>query len=265
MRTELYYFTGTGNGLHIAKSIQSKLELLNQEVALIPINSMDLTSRISSSAERVGIIYPTYAMSAPSIVKEFAKQMRVSSGSYLFLYAHSGGGGAKGSLYAINRILTDNGVKISGTFETTFPSNSTMMAYTDEKLDKVLNEAEVSIKNHVEVIVNKGQNEVAKTTMIKNTSATLTEKLAGAFENMLQFKIISADDSCVGCNTCEKVCPVENIEMKSGRPTFKKNCEMCMACINQCPKQSLAFGKMKKEKLLSYRHPQVELKELMYR
>jgi len=222
----------------IAKSIKKSLTGVNQETKLIPINTLDLSKKIVTSAERVGVIYPTYAMSAPSIVKTFASQLRVSSGSYVFLYAHSGGGGTTGSLYAINRILTENGVSISNTFETAFPSNSAMVAYTPEKVDTVLDKAEVSLKLNIKPIVNKEENKVIKPNVFKNVSSTLTEKMVGV---------------------------VENIELKNGTPEFADNCTMCMSCINQCPKKSLAFGKMKKEKLLSYRHPEVELKELMYR
>lgn len=265
MKTELYYFTGTGNGLHIAKSIKKNIANIDQEVYLIPINTLNLSKKIITSAERVGIIFPTYALSAPAIVKSFANQLQVSNDSYVFLYAHSGGSSASGPLYTINRILTENGVKISNTFETTFPSNSTILTYTPDKLDNVLEKANVSLKNNIKPIINKESRHIPKPNVFKNVSATLTEKIAGAAENMMQFKVITPDDACNGCSTCERICPVENIELKNGKPVFGKNCEMCMSCINQCPKKSLAFGKMKKEKLLSYRHPEVQLQELMYR
>ena len=265
MTNELYYFTGTGNGLHIAKSIKKSLSEVNQDAVLIPINTLDLTKKIHSSAERVGIIYPTYAMTAPEIVKSFAKRLRVSNGSYMFLYGHSGGAGASGSTYSIQRILSENRIKVSNTFETKFPSNSTVFKYTPEKLQSVLNESEVSIKSNMKPIVDKASQVLAQPNVIKNISNSISKTIAGASENMLQFKVIDSNEDCIGCSVCAKVCPVENIEMKAGKPEFKDHCQMCFACINQCPKKALAFGKMKKEKLLSYRHPEVELKELMYR
>lgn len=265
MKTELYYFTGTGNGLHIAKSIKKIIQNVEQEVNLIPINTLNLSKKIKTSAERVGIIFPTYALSAPAIVKSFANQLQVSNNSYVFLYAHSGGGGASGSLYSINQILSKNGVKISNTFETTFPSNSVLLTYTSGKLDNVLEKADVSLKNNINSIINKESRHIPKPNVFKNVSATLTKKIAAAGEKMMQFKVITPDDACNGCSTCQRVCPVENIELKNGKPVFGKNCEMCMSCVNQCPKKSLAYGKMKKKKLLSYRHPEVQLKELMYR
>jgi len=265
MKTELYYFTGTGNGLHIAKSIRKSLASVNQEALLIPINTLDRSKKIKTSAERVGIIYPTYGMTAPAIVKAFAHQLSISKESYVFLYAHSGGGGAAGSLYPISKILSENGIEISNTFETKFPSNSTLMAYKPGKVDQVLEQSEVSIKENMLPIINREKRNLSKLNPIKKASLSLTEKVAGAVEHMMQFKVIAPDDTCNGCSTCAKVCPVANIELENKKPTFGDNCQTCLSCINQCPKKSLSFGKMKKEKLISYRHPQVQLKELMYR
>jgi len=265
MKTELYYFTGTGNGLHIAKSIRKNLASLNQEALLIPINTLDLSQKIETSAERIGIIYPTYGMTAPAIVKAFAHQLSVSKESYVFLYAHSGGAGCAGSLYPISKILSENGVEISNTFETKFPSNSTLMAYKPGKVDQVLVKSEVSVQENMLPIINKEKRKFTKLNPIKKASLSLTEKVAGTVEHMMQFKVIAPDDSCNGCSTCVKVCPVGNIELENKKPTFSDNCEMCLSCVNQCPKKSLSFGKMKKEKLISYRHPQVTIKELMYR
>jgi len=265
MKTELYYFTGTGNGLHIAKSIQKKLIANNEDVILKAINTLNLTEPITTTAERVGIIYPTYALTAPAIVKEFAHQLRVSAAANIFLYSHCGGGSSGDSIYSISKILFDNGLQVSNAFEAVYPSNSAVMTYDDQKLEKVLSKAETTLQNHLELIEKGIHQPLPKPNTMKDISSVVMGKIAGMSEDYLQFKVISHDEACVGCKTCSKVCPVENISMENKRPTFGSKCEMCLSCVNQCPKQSLRYGRMKKEKLLSYRHPDVALKELMYR
>ncbi len=264
MRTELYYFTGTGNGLHVAKSIKKSLENLNQETKLIAINTLDLSSSVESSAERVGIIYPTYAMTSPTIVKEFAQQLNVSTNAYTFIYAHCGGGTGN-AIPSITSILTNKGITVSNTFETHFPSNSAIVNYTPEKLEKALKDSEDSIKKNIPLIVNGALDEVQKTTALKQVGLNLGEKVFGAMESFMQFKNIAANEDCIGCGVCEKVCPQANIQIQSGKPVFSDNCEICFSCINNCPKKSLASKKMKRANNMSYRHPEVELKELMYR
>lgn len=265
MRTELYYFTGTGNGLHVAKSIKKSLEKISQEAKLIPINTLNLSNTIYSSADRVGVIYPTYAMTAPAIVKSFAKQLRVSSDAYTFLYAHCGGGGSGIAVSAIANILEQNDIRVSNAFETLFPSNSALINYTPEKLRSTLSKADDSIQLNLPSIIGMVSREMPKPSLLKKIPNLISESLGVVMENALQFKNIQANDDCVGCSVCSKVCPQANIEMQDGKPVFDKNCEMCFSCINNCPKKALGYKKMNRKKLLSYRHPEVEVTELMYR
>jgi len=265
MTTELYYFTGTGNGLHVAKSIKKSLEAISQETKLIPINTLNLSNVIYSNADRVGVIYPTYAVTAPAIVKSFAKQLRVSPNAYTFLYAHSGSGSTGVAIPVIENILAQNDVRVSNVFGTHFPSNSAVMTYTPEKLSSTLSKAEESVQLNLTSIMDMVSREMPKPNRLKGISYQIVESLGAATENALGFKIIQANDDCVGCSLCSKVCPKANIEMKDSKPVFEKKCEMCFSCINNCPKKSLAFKKMNRKKLLSYRHPEVTVTELMYR
>lgn len=264
MKTELYYFTGTGNGLHIAKSVKKSLVQRHEAVELIPINTLDFSKAIHSSANRVGIIFPTYAMTAPAIVKRFAEKLRLSSKSYVFTYAHCGGGGAGGATASIVDILFDNDIIVTNTFQTTFPSNSTLFKYTDEKLEWILSKSEVSVKENVGAIVDMVEKIRPKSNSLNRASRKVTGIFSAALENYLQFKVIEANDNCTGCSVCSKVCPMGNIEM-NGKPQFKSNCEMCFACINNCPQKSLGFKKMNRKNFKPYRHPNVNVKELMYR
>lgn len=71
----------------------------------------------------------------------------------------------------------------------------------------------------------------------------------------------NVSDDCISCGICAKVCPVNNIEMKDGKPTFKHNCEQCMACIHNCPKQALNYKNVTAGRI-RYRNPDVSLEEL---
>lgn len=264
MKTEIYYFTGTGNGLHIAKSVKESLVNRDETVELIPINSLDLSQELYSKAGRVGIIFPTYSMSSPAIVRRFAKKLRTASESYVFTYAHCGGGGAGGATTSIVDILSDNGIVVSNTFQTTFPSNSTLFKYSDEKLKKVLSKSEVSVKTNVQEIINSKIKIKSKSNVLARVSRKLNEAPFVALEHYLKFNVIEANDNCNGCSICSKVCPMNNIEM-NGKPEFKSNCETCFSCIHNCPQKALGFEKMKRKDFKPYKHPDVKVKELMYR
>ena len=264
MKTEIYYFTGTGNGLHIAKSIKDSLVHSDEKVELIPMNTLDLSQELYSNANRVGIIFPTYSMSSPAIVQRFAKKLRTSSGAYVFTYAHCGGGGAGGASASIVDILSDNNIVVSNAYQTTFPSNSTLFKYTDEKIKSVLSKSEVSVEKNVKAIINNEIKIKSKSNPLARVSRKLNEAPFVALEHHLKFKVIEANENCNGCSICSKVCPMDNIKM-NGKPDFKSNCETCFSCIHNCPQKALGFKKMNRKNFKPYRHPDVKVKELMYR
>lgn len=264
MINQLFYFTGTGNGLHLAKSIKSHLEKQGDTVALTAINTLNLNQPILTSADRVGIIYPTYAMSAPRIIKTFAGSVQVKEDTYVFLYAHNGGGGSGGAITEVANRLTDRGITVSSSYETVFPSNSSIFKYTDEKLAIVLAKSEVTIKENVENIASHHKKIWKRSNAVREATLKLHHVVMSKFEDYMGFSEIEADHNCISCGLCSKVCPLQNIEMK-GQPEFKSNCEMCLSCVNNCPKKSLAYKKMNRESFKPYRHPEVKVKELMYR
>ncbi len=48
-------------------------------------------------------------------------------------------------------------------------------------------------------------------------------------------------DKCISCGTCTRVCPCKNIVMENGRPTFRHQCNFCMACVAYCPKGAFNY------------------------
>ena len=83
MSTEIYYFSGTGNSLHVAKELQKKIP----ETELIPIVSLLNNDIIKSSAKTVGIVFPVHALTIPIAVKKFLIKIDLNSAEYIFAIA----------------------------------------------------------------------------------------------------------------------------------------------------------------------------------
>lgn len=56
-----------------------------------------------------------------------------------------------------------------------------------------------------------------------------------------------ADDSCIGCGTCEQVFNCNNIQV-SEKPQWGQNCTLCLACIHYCPSKPINMAKKPKTK-----------------
>ena len=74
-------------------------------------------------------------------------------------------------------------------------------------------------------------------------------------------KKFAANDSCIGCGTCVKVCPRGNIRLVGGKPSFGTNCIGCLSCVQFCPKGAINVGKIT-EKRERFPNPNIKAAEL---
>lgn len=61
MNIEIYYFSGTGNSLAVARDLAAKLN-----ARLIPITTVMDRESIETDAERIGIVFPLYDFKPPT-------------------------------------------------------------------------------------------------------------------------------------------------------------------------------------------------------
>ncbi len=85
-------------------------------------------------------------------------------------------------------------------------------------------------------------------------------KLGSLMESERFEKDFRTEDSCNGCKTCEKVCPVDNIKVEK-KPAFSQNCQRCLACIQNCPQKAIHHKKEKSSE--RFRNEHISLKEIV--
>ncbi len=247
MKTQIYYFSGTGNSYAVAKDIA-----LGLQASLIPIPSVIDQSEIEPKADCIGIVFPVYYADAPIIACSFASKLKGLSSKYVFAVCTYGGG--KGSaIKSLNCALMDG--KVTASYGIHMPQN----AFAKPREDKYkLFEKARRMTDLIIMRTRKRETGFAASEwvvdMLQRPSIYLIRPIMrnyliktvkGSKEDS-HFSLVnrldclfSVNERCRGCGICVKVCPVGNIELHEGKPIWQHRCENCLACFNFCPEGAI--------------------------
>jgi len=259
MKTTIYYFTGTGNSLKIAKSLSEKLD----KCELIPIAKVWEDDHLASSTEKVGFVFPLYYAGLPKIVYDFLNKIELGKSNYFFAVITNAGDINTTPLLQIKTILNAKSKTLSAGFYILMPNNF-IIGYDVHSEARQKEFFEEAIKN-IETIyktVEKNENNLGKGFFEKRRIKS--EKFNKNFrENVYSYdKSFYAEDTCTSCGICVKVCPVNNITLEEGIPRWQHKCQQCLACINFCPEKCIQFGD-KTLKTQRYHHPEINIKDII--
>ena len=251
---KILYFTATGNSLHVAKKLGGELLSIPQ---LIKDNVWEI------EADKIGIVFPKYTYAIPEPVEEFLNKVTFKS-PYIFSIITCGTSSV-GAASELEKIAQRKGFKFSYINHIAMVHNMLTVLDMQKEIEKEPSKNIVSnLSQIVEDIQNKKsyiiENSIVEKFITKQLKKhkSFVEKIA-KMNNFDQKFYIKSD--CNGCGTCQKVCPINNIEMSNGKPNYQGNCVWCMACIQNCPQVAIHLPSEKSD--ARYRHAQVTLKEII--
>ena len=235
----ILYLSGTGNSKYVAKRIADALG-----DALVNLNDRIKASDTSSveTGERVIIVTPTYAWRIPRVVCDWLRktELRGAKRSWFVMTC----GSEIGNADKYNRELcTEKGLSCMGTAQIVMPENYIAMfsAPQADKARQIVAKAKPDIDRAIAAI-QAGE-------CFAPTRNNLYDRLMSGPVNPIFYKFfVKADaftvsDACIGCGQCAKLCPMNNVTLKDGKPVWGKACTHCMACICYCPKEAIEYGK----------------------
>jgi formate hydrogenlyase subunit 6/NADH:ubiquinone oxidoreductase subunit I len=231
MKTDLFYYTGTGNSLWTARMLAKELG----EAEIIPI-SRHSENPVLSRAEAIGIVFPVHIWGPPRRVLAFIDALEPDSSRYHFAVALN---------------------------ELEMPSNYIPWGGPgpEAKRIRLSTAAREKIGRIGAVVAARVTQPVEKGPLWKNILFTGLNRLAFSRVPAMD-KGFWVDEKCNACGVCKAVCPCGNIDLSAGKPVWLHHCEQCLACIQWCPQEAIQFGK-KTPRYERYHHPEVTLKEMI--
>lgn len=260
MKTKIYYFSGTGNSLSVARDLASNIK---GNVELVNIAKEIKKDKIEIKEDCVGIIYPVYFEGTPLIVSRFIDKIQADNGSYFFGIA-TYGGMAAGAIRHLSNKFKSKGLKLSSGFVMQMPGNYTPMydVKSNEFQDKLFAKEKEKIVKIANIINEKMEYPLEKGSFVTNLIFTEIGHNIKSPKFPNQDKNFFSDEKCSSCGTCSKVCPVNNIKLQNGKPEWQHHCEQCFACFHWCPEKAIQFSS-KTAKRGRYHHPEIKLKDLL--
>jgi len=261
MKTDLFYYTGTGNSLWAARTLSSLLG----NTRIIPISRVG-DAPGAGQPDAVGIVFPVHVWGLPRRVIDFVHTLAFHDKTpYCFAIAVNAGQVAA-TLLQLDKLMATRGITLSAGFELVMPSNYIPWGGPGpvEKQRKRFRDAGEKIEQIAGIVMAGEVKPVEKGPFWQNILFSRLYKLT--FPRIPGMdKSFWVDERCNACGICKNVCPCGNIEIdKEKKPLWRHHCEQCLACIQWCPQEAIQFGK-RTLRLERYHHPEIALKELLNR
>ena len=257
--TTIYWFSGTGNSLALARDIARDLG----DARLVSIAS--LGTRPVTEEGSFGVVCPVYFYGLPLAVREFLGRLSSERASYAFA-ALTAGGFAGWAPVQVRALLRRAGRDADAIYVVTAPGNYIAMydvrgaearakaiAGAHEAAARIATDVKCGARAFVQTShAARATNALFYATFGRKFSATCRRRDRRFF----------ATEACTHCGACSRVCPVANIDLVDGRPRWHGHCEQCFACIHWCPVAAIQIRGAATAKRGRYHHPGVTLDDI---
>ncbi|KOA19242.1 NAD(P)H-quinone oxidoreductase subunit I, chloroplastic [Clostridium homopropionicum DSM 5847] len=240
----IFYFTGTGNSLQVAKNIAWHN---NEQLISIAkeMNSVDGKFQYTlREGEIIGFVFPVYAWAPPKMVLNFIEKLKFDNykNNYIFSVATCGEN-IGNTMKVLDNLLKKNDMQLKSGFSLKMPNNYIIMGDIDSKKVQAekLSAAEEALRN-----INRIIKERKEGVFLVNKGlfpGILTSVINPLFnKNAINTRKFTVSDKCNSCGLCEKVCNSNTIRVNK-KPQWKNKCTQCLACIHICPVKAIQYGK----------------------
>jgi flavodoxin len=143
MSAEMYYFSGTGNSLVVARDLAEKIN-----GTPIPVTAVMDQDRIRTDAPVIGVVFPVYDFKPPRIIGRFIRKLDNPGAKYLFAVCTYGITPGK-AMQHLDRELKACGGNLAGGFAVHMPhSGIGSEVFSGTHHDQMFNALEAATRGH---------------------------------------------------------------------------------------------------------------------
>lgn len=245
----IFYFTGTGNSLWVAKQLAKKLN--DKVISIADTHSSKNYNFDINQSEKIGFVFPIHSWGIPPIVREFISKLTINQYDGQTIYGVFTCGDECGYTDKMFRkLLATKGWQSQHIYSVRMPNSYICFPKFDidskELEQQKVDEAAIAITHIAEAISNnspislyhKGHLNFLKSRII----------YPQFIKHALSSRPFYTTDLCTHCGLCANSCPTHNITMVDGKPKWGNCCTQCLACIHHCPQRAIEYGKLTQSK-----------------
>lgn len=241
----ILYFSATGNTRFLATELAKKLD----------DECVDLLSRIKKgdyseirSEKPFVVCAPVYICEMPRFLSKYLKKAQLTGSRRVYFISNSAGySGITG--YLAKKLFRRKKMEFMGYSELVMPRNYYIGHYPVQSSEEIRRRilSSYSKLDDIAATIRNGGRLKARYIFLFEKVITLPFNPVWAKYKM-PTKDFFANEKCVGCGKCEKVCPLNNISITDKKPLWGTSCTHCMACIGNCPTDAIEYGEITKVK-----------------
>jgi len=235
----ILYFTGTGNSRYAA-------EVIARETGDTCVSMNDRIRRADVSAlfsrTPFVVVCPVYAGRVPQAVEDYLTRTELTGSNWLYFVFTCAGSPARAYQYISESVRAAHPLLVLKGYRSVRMPNSWVLGpirESAEEQEAILDRALPTLLSISATIA-----EQKPQPSRRQGSAFMSRVLNPIFcRYAVRDDKFRAGSACNSCGACEAACPVGNIRLEHGKPSWLGHCTQCCGCIAACPQQAIEFGK----------------------
>lgn len=231
----IFVFSGTGNSYVVARRMADELEL-----PLLDITKQVRNKRwlFDAAGEDVGFVFPVYFWGLPAYVREFVENVQVRNPGRVWCVATCAGESG-----AACRMLADKlkgRLDVDACYDILMPENAVFYESAPEKdeAERILADADDALTSIISSVKDGESGDFTRYGCEDGV-----DEMYAQYDLARHTEAFSIGSDCIECRICEEVCPSKAIRIYHRKPVWDEEmCNLCMGCLNMCPKKTIQFG-----------------------